>query len=755
MWILLSELKRLGRPAVGLMVSLALLHAHAQQLSAPPEQPASAASSPAGGALQPLPRQVITGSRDDGLFAARSSASQLARGRAASSDSAGLLQALPGVSLYGAGGVSSLPAIHGLADDRLRTQVDGMDLVAACPNHMNPALSYIDASNVGSVKVYAGITPVSVGGDSIGGSIQIEAAAPEFAGEGEPALVKGRLGTFYRSNGGARGGNLSATYATGSLSVGVSASTTRQGNFRAAREFKPAAPGSETGPILPGDEVASSGYDAANEELRVAWRHANHLVQLTLGRQHIGFEGFPNQRMDMTDNRSEQANLRYTGLFDWGRLKGRFWQQKVHHAMDMGPDRFFYGFGMPMLTQATTQGLQAEADINLREADVLRLGVERQTYVLYDWWPPVGGSMGPNAFWNIDDGRRLRDGAFAEWEARWSSDWTTLVGVRGDRIVTDAATVQGYDNGLGAIWGNEAAAFNAQPHRRGDSLHDMALTARYRPSSAASYEAGVALKSHAPNLYQRYPWSTQPMAALMNNFVGDGNGYIGNPNLRPETARTLAFAGAWQDQAGGDWELKASAYVTRVHDFMDARRCDFGQCSDANVTATEGFVLLQYVNVPARLYGLDLSGHKRLVRGEWGDWTSAFVFSTVRGRNLASGDGLYNIMPANLRLSLEQKLGGFSSMLELQGVSAKRHLSQVRNEMGTAGYGLVHLRASYEWSHARLDLAVENIFNRFYSAPLGGAYVGQGRSMTSAGIPWGTVVPGAGRSFNTSLSLWF
>ena len=35
--------------------------------------------------------------------------------------------------------VSSLPAIHGLADDRLRIKVDGMDLIASCPNHMNPA----------------------------------------------------------------------------------------------------------------------------------------------------------------------------------------------------------------------------------------------------------------------------------------------------------------------------------------------------------------------------------------------------------------------------------------------------------------------------------------------------------------------------------------------------------------------------------------------------------------------------------------
>ena len=92
-------------------------------------------------------------------------------GRTASSDTASLLRYLPGVNLSGAGGVSSLPSVHGLADDRLRIQVDGMDLISACGNHMNPPLSYIDPTRVGSVRLFAGITPVSLGGASIGGTI--------------------------------------------------------------------------------------------------------------------------------------------------------------------------------------------------------------------------------------------------------------------------------------------------------------------------------------------------------------------------------------------------------------------------------------------------------------------------------------------------------------------------------------------------------------------------------------------------------
>jgi iron complex outermembrane recepter protein len=636
----------------------------------------------------------------------------------------------------------------------VRTQVDGMDLVAACPNHMNSALSYIDPNNVGKVTVYAGIAPVSAGGDSIGGTILVESAPPAFAATGEGFLAKGQLGGFYRSNGNAKGGNLGATLATEALSINYSGASAEQGNYHAARAFKPVAPGSETGRPIPGDVVGSSAYEAFNQDLGIAVRSARHLLQLKFGQQHIRFEGFPNQRMDMTDNKGEQVNLRYTGQYEWGELVARAYQQKVEHQMDMGADRYFYGFGMPMLTEATTRGALLQANIDLSEIDRLRLGTEGQTYTLYDWWPPVGGSMGPNAFWNVDYGRRNKAELFAEWERQWTPEWLGLAGVRSTRVMTDAGPVQGYDNGLAGTWGNEAAAFNALERKRTDNNWDMTLLARYAPDPTAAYEGGYARKSRSPNLYQRFPWSTQPMAALMNNFVGDGNGYIGNPDIRPEIAHTLSATADWHDARNERRGLKATVYYTHVEDYIDARRCNFGQCSAANVTTTDGFVLLQYVNQSARLYGLDLSGHARLTRfDEAGTLTGTMIFNWVRGQNRTTGDNLYNIMPANLKLALVHRLGGWTNTLEAVGVAAKKRISQVRNEMQTDGYGLANLRTSYDWKYARIDIGIENLFDRHYTMPLGGAYVGQGPSMTTAGIAWGVPIPGPGRSLNAALNL--
>ena len=53
-------------------------------------------------------------------------------------------------------------------------------------------------------------------------------------------------------------------------------------------------------------------------------------------------------------------------------------------------------------------------------------------------------------------------------------------------------------------------------------------------------------------------WS---MAALMNNFVGDGNGYLGDPALKPETAHTLSASFDWHaaDRAWEAWQRSVQA----------------------------------------------------------------------------------------------------------------------------------------------------------------------------------------------------
>jgi iron complex outermembrane receptor protein len=705
----------------------------------------------------------------------------LATMRPATSDAASLLRDTPGVSLYGAGGVSSLPAIHGLAADRLRIKVDGMDLIAACPNQMNPPLSYLDPTQISAIKVYAGISPVSVGGDSIGGTIIAETAAPVFAAAGEDSLVQGEAGAFYRSNGSARGGNLGATYATESLNVSYTGAIAESDNYDAGGAFKDYGFTGREGHVLPGDEVGSTAYDTRNHTLGLAWRSGKHLVEARLGYQDLPLQLYPNQRMDMLDNEEKRLNLRYLGDRAWGSLDTRLYHEEVDHFMDFGADkRHWYGSasggssalngtpcspigttcaaGMPMYTASENTGLVLKANVNLARQDLLRIGAEYQRYRLDDWWPPSGGGMWPGTFWNINDGRRDRAALFGEREKQHSPQWLTLAGLRYERVEMDTGTVTGYNPAGGGNQGRDADAFNAAERKKTDNNWDLTVLARYTPDATRDIELGYAHKTRSPNLYERYAWSTWQMAALMVNWAGDGNGYIGNLDLEPEKAHTVSATFDWH-AADRRWEFKATPWYTRVTDYIDAIQWDATANAPRTTLVTNQFTVLKFVNQSARLYGIDLSGKMPLAKTGAGELGLNGLLNYTNGENRDTGDDLYNIMPLNARLALTQKQGGWNNAVELVMVDEKNDVSGMRNEIRTPGYSLVNLRASRRWKQTRMDFGIENLLDKFYYLPTGGAYVGQGTTMTNPAPPnypqWGTAVPGMGRSIYVGLNTKF
>jgi iron complex outermembrane receptor protein len=732
-----------------------------------------------------LPPVIVTAPKAD-LPPSGPSAAELNSMRASTSDAASLLRDVPGVSLYGAGGVSSLPAIHGMADDRLNIKVDGVEIVSSCPNHMNSALSYIDPTSVGSVAVFAGIAPVSAGGDSIGGSIVVDPAPPLFAAAGQDSIFKGEAGAFYRGNGSAKGANLSATYAAESLNVTYVAATAKSDNYKAAANFKTTTASGRPGHTLRLDEVGSTAYDSRNQTLAFALKGGSHLVEAKLGYQDIPYELYPNQRMDMLGNTEHRFNLRYLGLLDWGTLEARAYHETVQHHMDFGADKqFVYGPtapstvvapGMPMDTEGKTTGASIKADVQLSQQDLLRVGGEYLSYRLDDWWPPspsslagmvsspgvpaTSGGMAPNTFWNIKDGKRDRLGVFAEWEARWNPQWLSLLGARVEQVKMDAGPVQGYNNMMGG-YVTSATNFNTRDHQRTDHNFDLTALARHTPDAKRSFEFGYAQKTRSPNLHERYDWSQNGMALEMNNFVGDGNGYLGNLDLKHEVAHTITATGDWHDAARTE-EFKFTPYYTRVSDYIDAVRCPGSGammnalCGGvANNTATNKFVHLQYANQSARLYGFDISGRMPLAKTGWGELGLKGLLNYTNGKNLDSGGNLYNIMPLNAKLTFTHQQAGWDDGIELVGVKAKTDVSAVRQEVKTAGYSLINLRASYAWKQARVDFGVENLFDKFYYLPLGGAYTGQGTTMSLNGVPWGIPVPGPARSIYAGLNVKF
>jgi iron complex outermembrane receptor protein len=542
------------------------------------------------------------------------------------------------------------------------------------------------------------------------------------------------------------------------------------------------------------DEVGSTAYETTNHTLGFAFKRDNHILEAKFGYQNMPEQLYPNQRMDLLDNVQKRINLRYLGEFDWGNLESRVYHEAVNHFMDFGADkRYWYGgtastgsggpsgfggsgngvecspigsvcaAGMPMYSKGKTIGAAIKADIRLKQQDLLRVGAELQRYGLNDWWTASGASMSPNTFLNINDGERDRTALFGEWEAHINSQWTSLAGVRYEYVKTNANDVAGYadTNGSASMMNyqlRDSTAFNALDHKKTDNNWDATLLSRYAANPNTDVELGFARKVRSPNLYERYTWSSWGMAALMNNTVGDGNGYLGDVNLKSEKAHTVSATLDWH-ATNRDWELKATPYFTYVTDYIDAVQWTAASNLATTPLLTNRFTTLRYTNQSARLYGLDVSGHMPLAQTSAGLFALKGLLNYTNGENRDTGDDLYNIMPLNSKLTLTHNYQAWDNALEVVMVKAKDHTSDARNEIKTAGYSLVNLRSSYNWKQARLDFGVENFFDKHYYLPLGGAYVGQGTTMTTALVPtgsvplWGTAVPGMGRSVNVGLTL--
>ena len=673
--------------------------------------------------LQPV---VVRGPVASGPAAARS---------LSTSDSATLLSNQPGAATYSGGGVSGLPVLRGLADDRLKIRIDGAETTSACANHMNAPLSYIDAGLVSKARVIAGISPVSLGGDNIGGVIDVDSAVPVFAQPGEGLLTQGELAFLRRSVDDSHTVRLSTGVASDTLSLQYSGALAKGESYRDGR----------------GDKVLDTLYKSNNHALTLAAQGEGQRLVFKVGRQSIPYQGYPNQYMDMTDNRGVFANLAYDASFDWGRLEAKLYGQDNRHEMGFFT-REKTGT-MPMKTHGRDAGYKLQAELPWQEG-TLRIGNEFHRFRLDDWWPPVADSMmmSPNTYENIVDGRRDRLAFFAEWEARLGTRWNTLLGVRHESVRSNAGPVQGYGCGMMCAPDNAAAvAFNARSRKQRDNNVDVTALATYSASEETEYQVGYARKVRSPNLYERYSWGRGTMAMMMVGWFGDANGYVGDIDLQPEVAHTVSATARWHDAATARWEFTVTPYYTFVEDYIDVNVLGTFK-PYMRMGATKS--LLQFANHDAHLYGVNLSGSAVVWdNAAWGTGTFKGKLDVTRGRRDDGGD-LYHQMPIHLTVSLEERWRDLTLSAELQAVARKSAVDDRRNEDRTAGYSLMNLGARYQVNKTfTLQAGVRNLFDRQYALPLGGANLAAYKASASATQI--DPLPGQGRSFDIGMSVRF
>src|ERR1035437_7488018 len=654
--------------------------------------------------------------------------------QARSHNAAELAGTAPGVSLRENGQLASVPLLHGMGDERTKLVVDGITISSACANHMNPPLSYIAPSHAAGLKVMAGITPVSQGGDSIGGTISVESRVPVFASGNERVHEEYTSSGFFRRNGQNYGGSMTEWIATRNLGIGYSGWWTTNSNY---------TDGS-------GHKVTSTYAQSTDHTLTVAAQGARNFVTVEAGLHHVPYQGFPNAQMDLVRNYAESLNLHYHRSFEGGGIDSHVYWQGAWHSMNIGHDKstFPMPMWMPMNTHGRDFGYTANLDVSLSARHTLQAGNEFHRFVLDDRWPAVPGTapmMGPNTFVNMNQGRRFRAGTFAEIASKWRPQWTTLIGLRNDTVWTNADPVQGYSD---MMYGNNANAFNALNRARTDVNFDLTGMARYQPNPSSTFEFGYARKTRSPNLYERYAWSTNMMASGMIGWFGDGNYYVGIVDLKPETANTVSGSVALHVAADAPWEFKFTPYLTYIQNYVDL---------DTLMTATYGmstFAQLQFANHNARIYGTDLSGMGSI----WNSPTFGLakigaVAGWLHGERLDTSSGLYQMMPVNVRIAFDEELKGFTAGVGVQTVDRKSNTDPHRFEQKTPGYALFNVHAGYRHGHLLANAAADNLLNKTYELPLGG--VNFDDFMASMWMDQIRPLTGRGRSVSFNLTAQF
>ncbi|MFN3912508.1 TonB-dependent receptor [Hyphomonas sp.] len=706
----------------------------------------SAAALIASGSLAPValaqtatelpPIEAREGSADAGATGERGSGVSVPRadietGLASTADPLMLISRQPGVEVQSNGGIASLPILRGLADDRVGVLIDGQAITGYCPNHMNSATSYINAARVERIVVTPTLSPVSLGGDNIAGIISVESRAPEFSAGG--IEYSGEVATRYRSVSNGVGASLQASLIGERFSLRYDAGWNKADNYKSGS----------------GDEVRSSLFESYEHTLLLAAQPAEDvLLWVRLGRQGVPYEGFPNQRMDLTDNTSDSVQLHAEGPAGPGKLVAEAAWRQVDHEMNFLSDKGGTPTGgMPMITKGEDVSAKLSYDLETGAAGRVRLGAEVFQASMYDYWPAVAGSlmMSPLDYININDGERNRTALWAEWEANPAPHWSTLLGLRQERVEMDTGDVQPYSYmAMNMADAAAATAFNAQDRAREDDNLDVTAKAVWTPGKNTMIEFGAAQKTRSPNLYERYAWGRGSMTSSMTNFTGDGAGYVGDINLEPEVARSLAATLDWTDGADNGRALKVSAWASKVDDYIDA---------DQIGVLMAGFPMLQFANHDAELFGFEAAGALPLAVTQTGALRLTGSLAWTRGENTGTGDNLYNIVPLKGLLALENRKGVWTQALEVELVGEKDEVNALRHELVTPGYGLLHLRAGGELGPFRIEAAVENLLDHEYDLPLGGIAFGDYKYGGRVG-PFHQVA-GPGRSFNLSVAYAF
>jgi len=609
-------------------------------------------------------------------------------------DTSALLQNVPGASIVRNGDLTGIVQLRGLFNERVRVDIDGMQITPACPNHMDPPLHYSAPSELDTLVVLPGITPVSDGGDSIAGTVKARSVDPAFFVDAPG--VRGEAGAGYSSENEGRlaSARVEAGNAHYVLSTDASWARANDTDFADGR-------------------VADTGYKTDRGAVRLDAKTGDGRTTLELGAARSDDVGTPALPMDMVKDNANRVRLNYDGALGMYQLEASAYWHDINHTMDNYSLRPVTGMRMQAPSDSRDAGFRT-ALARPAAGGTLHMGIEGYSNALDAYQRNVATSATQDIY---RDATRERAGLFAEWEHQPGRDWQAQYGVRTDYVQSDTLDIHNSFPPASA----DQAAFNGRSHFRNRLHLDATALWRYNASPALGYVAAVARKTRSPSLLEYYLWT--PLSASAGQ--ADGRTYLGNLDLDPEVSHQISLG---LDYHPADFSLKPSVFYNRVNDYI--------QGSPIARLDANGNPVLKYRNFDAELYGID---------GSWNWQTTSTVavggtLSYVRGKNRTTDDNLYRIAPLNGVLYTDWRTGRWTHRAEVRAAAQQHEVSSYNDEQKSSGWAILNLRTRWSDSQWQLSGGVENLFNKNYHDHLAGI-----NRVNAGDVGLGDPIPAAGR----------
>ena len=626
-------------------------------------------------------------------------------------DTATVFSRMAGADANRNGPITGIASYRGMFGDRVSVSIDGMGFISGGPNAMDPPLSYVSPMITEELVLERGIPGVANAPETIGGHVEATLARGDF-GPQESFGLGGMAGVRYSPNGDMSMTAARLTAANLVHRVSLVAQIDRADDFDS-----------------PAGAITPSGLSRDRYDLSYAYSDDRSDLLVFVGRLDTEDAGTPALPMDIifieTDMAGVQVRHDLTSTFA---LSANVGYNDVEHLMD--------NFSLrtpPPTPMRDRQNLTAGSGTSFDIAGLIDNGAYSIEFGfdgrLADHESRISNPNNPQfVVDNFVDLQRDTVGGYAVLGLdRAASSWE--VGLRLNRVSaeTGAVAAAGMMPMMQAMVDTLADNFNTADRSLDYTNVDAVLKYHHTLVTGVDLHVNLGSKARAPSYQELFLWLPLPATG----GLADGRSYIGNLGLAEERSNEVSVGIDW---SGDRFGFSPQVYFRDVSDYIQGVATS-NMAANAVATMMSGMPALEFTNVDAEIYGIDMGWHFRATENLHLDGTLAYT----RGKRTDVADNLYRLPPLNATVGVNYVRRGWSLRGEVVAFDDQDRVSEYNDEQPSAGYAVVNAMATLlATSRLRMELQVTNLLDRSYQPHLAGVNRVQGVPIPAGERIYGT-----------------